>query len=96
MSQLSSRLQESERESEDRASELEKKLIQMTKEVELLKVTSTGLLCELPTRKNTEKDVDDVPEHNKQLRGFVVLELEELFPLLCLYRRRVFGSRAPR
>lgn len=38
MSQLSSRLQESEREAADRVSDLEKKLIQTTKEVELLKV----------------------------------------------------------
>lgn len=40
MCQLSSRLQESEREAMDKVSELEKKLIQTTKEVELLKVSS--------------------------------------------------------
>lgn len=41
VSQLSSRLQESEREAMEKASELEKKLIQTTKEVELLKVEYT-------------------------------------------------------
>lgn len=38
MLQLSSSLQESEREAEEKVSELEKKLIQATKEAELLKV----------------------------------------------------------
>uniref|UniRef100_A0A8C4EUC7 Formin-like protein 1 n=1 Tax=Dicentrarchus labrax TaxID=13489 RepID=A0A8C4EUC7_DICLA len=42
--QLSSRLQESEREAMEKVSDLEKKLIQTTKEVELLKVTYAALL----------------------------------------------------
>lgn len=44
MSQLSSRLQESEREAMGKVSDLEKKLIQTTKEVELLKVKFAVLL----------------------------------------------------
>lgn len=44
VSQLSCRLQESEREAMEKVSELEKKLIQTTKEVELLKVEYTVLL----------------------------------------------------
>lgn len=44
MSQLSSRLQESEREAMEKVSDLEKKLIQTTKEVELLKVEFAVLL----------------------------------------------------
>lgn len=41
VSQLSSKLQESEREAMERVSELERKLIQTTKEVALLKVEIT-------------------------------------------------------
>lgn len=44
VSQLSSRLQESEREAMEKVSDLEKKLIQTTKEVELLKVEYAALL----------------------------------------------------
>lgn len=44
VSQLTSRLQETETEAMEKASELEKKLIQTTKEVELLKVENSKFM----------------------------------------------------
>lgn len=46
-SQLSNKLQESEREAMEKVSELEKKLIQTTKEVALLKVKNTHPYCDI-------------------------------------------------
>lgn len=43
VSQLNTRLQESEKEATEKVSEMEKKLIQTTKEVELLKVVYATL-----------------------------------------------------
>lgn len=54
VSQLTSRLQETETEAMEKASELEKKLIQTTKEVELLKVENSKFMLTCFSYRNTD------------------------------------------
>lgn len=54
VSQLTSRLQETETEAMEKASEIEKKLIQTTKEVELLKVENSKFMLTFFSYRNTD------------------------------------------
>ncbi|TNN03363.1 hypothetical protein fugu_000392 [Takifugu bimaculatus] len=82
MFDLSSRLQESEREAEEKVSELEKKLIQTTKEMELLKESLRESSCQVTLLKQREQEQElehereRERERDRERRTQVLKELE--------------------
>uniref|UniRef100_A0A3B4AMI9 Uncharacterized protein n=1 Tax=Periophthalmus magnuspinnatus TaxID=409849 RepID=A0A3B4AMI9_9GOBI len=79
--QLNTRLQESEKESTEKVSDLEKKLMQATKEVELLKVhtsssTQVSALQQRERERELEREHEREIERNKDLSNQALKELE--------------------